>query len=240
MRMAHEAPRRGVTPGTKKRLFTLSGNRCAFEGCPTLLESPAGAFVGEACHIKGDRPGSARYDENQSGEERNWLANLIAMCSTHHTVIDAPENRETYSAEYVVKLKARHEAPQQDGRGPTGSISPSSPKPRSPFPDYLEHDGVLWVDDGDNYFGTSRPIAGGPLCPADNATLRYRRRRDGKDETKSVHNDDLIVRGDYGTLLCPECDRQYRLGTGGSKKVGESRDGVEDRFKGRRRVRGGR
>ena len=47
-----------------KLLFARSGNRCAFPKChaPMALDE---TLTGEVCHIKGARPGSARYDPGQ-------------------------------------------------------------------------------------------------------------------------------------------------------------------------------
>jgi hypothetical protein len=65
-------------------------------------------LTGEVCHIKGVRPGSARYDPDQSDVERHAYANLILMCPTHHTVID--DDEEAYTVERLCKIKAGHEA----------------------------------------------------------------------------------------------------------------------------------
>jgi len=65
-------------------------------------------LVGEVCHIKGSKPGSARYDLNQSEVERHAYGNLVLMCPTHHTVID--DDEEAYTVERLYKIKAEHEA----------------------------------------------------------------------------------------------------------------------------------
>jgi hypothetical protein len=103
------APRReskGPSERTIKRLFALSSNRCAFPRCPIALVQ-GDTVVGEVCHIKAANPGGPRYDERQTNAERHAFANLILMCGTHHTVIDADE--EAYTVERLVKLKAEHE-----------------------------------------------------------------------------------------------------------------------------------
>jgi hypothetical protein len=89
-----------------KLLFARSGNRCAFPKCraPMALNE---TLTGEVCHIKGARPGSARYDPGQTDVERHAYANLVLMCPTHHTVID---DEETYTVERLCKIKAAHEA----------------------------------------------------------------------------------------------------------------------------------
>ena len=70
-----------------KLLFARSGNRCAFPKCraPMAINN---TLTGEVCHIKGARPGSARYDPGQTDVERHAYANLVLMCPTHHTVTD--------------------------------------------------------------------------------------------------------------------------------------------------------
>jgi hypothetical protein len=65
-------------------------------------------LTGEVCHIKGARPGSARYDPGQTDVERHAYANLVLMCPTHHTVID--DDEEAYTVERLFKIKAVHEA----------------------------------------------------------------------------------------------------------------------------------
>jgi len=67
-----------------------------------------GTLTGDVCHIKGARPGSARYDPGQTDVERHAYANLVLMCPTHHTVID--DDEEAYTVERLCKVKAGHEA----------------------------------------------------------------------------------------------------------------------------------
>jgi len=93
---------------TVKRLFALSGNRCAFPGCPHLLyDFDSAQGIGEICHIKGNKPKSARHDPLQSDADRQAFENLVLMCPTHHTIIDS--NPATYTAEELTKLKLLHE-----------------------------------------------------------------------------------------------------------------------------------
>lgn len=66
-----------------------------------------GTLTGEVCHIKGTRPGSARYDPGQTDVDRHAYANLVLMCPTHHTVID--DDEEAYTVEHLRKIKAAHE-----------------------------------------------------------------------------------------------------------------------------------
>jgi hypothetical protein len=101
--MADSEPSRS----TIKRLFALSGNRCAFPKCqaPMALDE---TLVGEVGHIKGKQPGAARYDRAQTPAERHAYENLILLCAPHHTVID--DDEEAYTVERLRKMKAEHEA----------------------------------------------------------------------------------------------------------------------------------
>jgi hypothetical protein len=77
-----------------KVLFARSGNRCAFPKCAAAL-SDGDTALGEMCHIKGAKPAAARYDPNQTPEERHSAENLILLCPNHHTVVDADERPRT-------------------------------------------------------------------------------------------------------------------------------------------------
>ena len=90
-----------------KLLFARSGNRCAFPKCRAPMAVNE-TLTGEVCHIKGARPGSARYDPGQADVERHAYANLVLMCPTHHTVID--DDEEAYTVDRLCKVKAAHEA----------------------------------------------------------------------------------------------------------------------------------
>jgi hypothetical protein len=54
-----------VSPGLTavKTLFALSCNRCAHEGCDERLTDPHWQRVNaDVAHIRGEKPGAARYD----------------------------------------------------------------------------------------------------------------------------------------------------------------------------------
>jgi hypothetical protein len=94
---------------TVKRLFAVSGNRCAFPKCHSPLVDPnTGSILGEICHIKGEKIGTARYDGNQTHAERQSFENLLLLCGIHHKIID--DNERTYPYEFLVKRKKSHEA----------------------------------------------------------------------------------------------------------------------------------
>lgn len=94
---------------TVKRLFALSGNACAFAKCPMpLVEPTSGSIVGEICHIKGERPGAARYDPAQTDEQRHAFDNLVLLCNAHHKVVD--DDDVAYTAERLLHMKLQHES----------------------------------------------------------------------------------------------------------------------------------
>jgi 5-methylcytosine-specific restriction endonuclease McrA len=95
------------TEQTVRRLFALSGNRCAFHQCSTLLVHPSGTITGEICHIKAKSCSGPRFDANQTDEERHAFANLVLLCSQHHKVVDDQPN--TYTVELLQDIKKMHE-----------------------------------------------------------------------------------------------------------------------------------
>lgn len=106
---------------TQKRLFAVSGNRCAFRNCrQTLVDQSTGKVTARICHINGNKPTSKRYDPIQPEEERQGFDNLILMCPVHHDVIDADD--VTFTVEVLRALKVEHEA-KYSGQPPPGTQS---------------------------------------------------------------------------------------------------------------------
>jgi hypothetical protein len=68
-----------------KKLCAKSKNQCAFPECYIKLFSEE-YCIGEICHIKGNKPNSPRFDENQSDSDRQAWTNLIMLCPTHHAL----------------------------------------------------------------------------------------------------------------------------------------------------------
>lgn len=101
----------GYSESTRLRLASLSGNECAFPGCILpIFDTEHGAMVGEVCHIKGKKPGSARHDPDQPEEERDAFENLVLMCPIHHDLIDKPATRDAFSVEMIQGYKHEHES----------------------------------------------------------------------------------------------------------------------------------
>lgn len=100
--------------GTKdqKILCTKSGNRCAMPDCQNKLVVDGNAqddasLVAEMAHIKGEKPGSARYDANMPETDCNKHENLILVCPSCHKKIDDQPN--TYTVDKLLEIKQNHE-----------------------------------------------------------------------------------------------------------------------------------
>jgi hypothetical protein len=101
----------GPTVNTIKRLFAVSGNRCAFPKCrEPLIDN--GILVGDLCHIKAANPKGPRYDPTQTEAERHAFENLILLCKKHHTIVDT--DLRQYTASALMIMKKEHES-KQDG-----------------------------------------------------------------------------------------------------------------------------
>ena len=93
---------------TVKRLYAVSGNRCAFPRCPLpLIDEQSGKVTGRVCHIKAKNPGGPRYDSTQTDAQRNNFDNLILLCPIHHDVIDS--DVEAYTVDRLSQMKRDHE-----------------------------------------------------------------------------------------------------------------------------------
>lgn len=107
---------------TVKRLFAVSGNRCAFPECTNpLVEPESGTVVGEICHIRAQNTNGPRYDEGQTDEARHGFENLILLCPGHHKVVDADPER--YTVTWLLGVKAGHEAKYRGGAEPSDEVA---------------------------------------------------------------------------------------------------------------------
>ena len=102
-----------ITDKDKKILCLKSGNRCALDHCQQKLvvDGPRGAdysIIAVMAHIKGEKPGSARYDPSMIDKERNAYPNLILVCQNCHKVID--DQPDIYTADRLLEIKQMHES----------------------------------------------------------------------------------------------------------------------------------
>ena len=63
------------TPAVIKRLFALSGNKCAYPGCHEKIVDEHGTVIGEICHIEAAEEGGERYNVNSNDEYRRSFDN---------------------------------------------------------------------------------------------------------------------------------------------------------------------
>ena len=101
--MARKAP----NIATLRRLFALSGNKCAFPGCSHELINNEGVYTAQLCHIEAAEEGGQRFNKNQTVEDRRGFENLLLMCHKHHKITD---NIEKYSVEKLKEIKFNHES----------------------------------------------------------------------------------------------------------------------------------
>jgi hypothetical protein len=96
----------GISELDKKVVGWKCGNRCALPECRKVLiidgigHDPE-SIIGEIAHIKGENPGSARYDPTMTYPERNCQQNLIILCRDHHKMVDDQIN--TYTVEKLLR-----------------------------------------------------------------------------------------------------------------------------------------
>jgi hypothetical protein len=77
----------------KRAVAGRAGYRCSNPDCRTHTmlpkQSPQGSLsIGEAAHISGEKPGSARYDPDWTDDARSAEDNCIWLCVTCHTKVD--------------------------------------------------------------------------------------------------------------------------------------------------------
>lgn len=107
---------------TVKRLFAMSGNKCAFPRCPIpLVDKSSGKVTGKICHIKAQSPGGPRYDPTQSDEGRHAFENLLLLCPIHHDVIDS--DLDSYTVDRLLKIKSEYEKSNQCEDDPSDEIA---------------------------------------------------------------------------------------------------------------------
>ena len=93
---------------TIKKLYSLSGNQCAFPECKQeLITTDKKINVSDICHIEGGEQNSPRYNSGLDLEQLNDYENLILMCKTHHKIIDTDVSK--YTVETLKKIKQAHE-----------------------------------------------------------------------------------------------------------------------------------
>lgn len=93
-------------------LAKRAANRCSNPDCGAITSGPAGdpsssVNVGEAAHIYGANPGSARYDPEMASSDRGGITNAIWLCANCHKTIDDDERR--YPSGLLFEWQRNHE-----------------------------------------------------------------------------------------------------------------------------------
>lgn len=100
---------------TLKRLYSLSGNRCAFPNCSVVfLNSENDLNLSNICHIEDANQSTHkldRYNSKMTDKERADYNNLILLCPNHHKLTDDPL---LYTVQVLQKMKRDHESKIRD------------------------------------------------------------------------------------------------------------------------------
>jgi hypothetical protein len=104
---------------TKETLAKRAGQICSNPRCLKPTSGPhthpdKAVNLGEAAHIRGARPGSARYDADLTDKERSDISNGIWLCRTCAKLVDSDEAH--YTPDLLQKWKRDHEARIAAGR----------------------------------------------------------------------------------------------------------------------------
>ena len=100
------------TSETVRKLYLLSGNRCAFPGCLEAIVSNTGVLQGEIAHIEAAENGGPRFNPSQDDEQRRSFNNLMLLCLKHHNLIDG--DPKSYPVSVLRIMKNDHESKYQD------------------------------------------------------------------------------------------------------------------------------
>lgn len=93
-------------------LAKRAANQCSNPDCEAITSGPSAIAlesvnVGEAAHIYGANPGSARYDPDMASADRSWISNAIWLCGNCHKLIDDDPTR--YPAGLLFEWQSDHE-----------------------------------------------------------------------------------------------------------------------------------
>lgn len=105
----------GMDRFSRSTVITLAkraANQCSNPDCKAITSGPANSAdasvnVGEAAHIYGANPGSARYDADMLQAERSSITNAIWLCGNCHKLVDDDSSR--YPAGLLFEWQREHE-----------------------------------------------------------------------------------------------------------------------------------
>jgi hypothetical protein len=101
-----------IKPKTRKMLWGRASARCSFDGCQIALISPGeaekeDAILGEEAHIIAQKKDGPRGENPIESSRIDLYENLILLCPTHHTLVDAQPSK--YTVDVLHKMKKTHE-----------------------------------------------------------------------------------------------------------------------------------
>lgn len=105
-------------------LAKRAANRCSNPDCGAITSGPSddrdgSVNVGEAAHIYGANPGSARYDQEMTPADRSAITNALWLCSNCHKLVD--DDPERYPAGLLFEWQREHERNIAEQVGKTGA-----------------------------------------------------------------------------------------------------------------------
>lgn len=98
--------RETISAATLRKLYIVSGNRCAFPGCNHEIVDENGTLVAELCHIEAAMPGGERFNPDMTNKDRAKAENLLYLCHKHHKITD---DVNKYTVNEMLKIKRDHE-----------------------------------------------------------------------------------------------------------------------------------
>lgn len=105
-------------------LSRRAANRCSNPACQAITSGPSdcpdkAVNVGEAAHIYGANPGSARYDSDMATGERSSITNAIWLCANCHKIVDDDPGK--YPAGLLFEWQREHERIVSEQVGKAGA-----------------------------------------------------------------------------------------------------------------------
>ena len=102
-----------ITAKTRKMLWGRAGARCSFDACQIELiklsdEGTEDAVLGEEAHIIAQRKDGPRGETPIESSRIDLYENLILLCPTHHTLVDAQPAE--YTVDVLHQMKKTHES----------------------------------------------------------------------------------------------------------------------------------
>ncbi|MBS3021750.1 hypothetical protein DJFAAGMI_04526 [Comamonas sp. PE63] len=106
-------------------LARRSANQCANPDCGALTSGPSddphdSVNVGEAAHIYGANPGSARYEPTMASVDRSSITNAIWLCGNCHKLID--DDPAKYPSGLLFEWQRAHEQVIAEKVGKTSAL----------------------------------------------------------------------------------------------------------------------